>query len=88
MSSGGAILEVRGLSAQRIRHELDLILDEARAKDMLRRLAEFELLRAIHPSLTYDDAAATRLRLADQAPALAVPAMPRRGPGMCRIRRS
>jgi tRNA nucleotidyltransferase (CCA-adding enzyme) len=70
---------VRGLSAQRIRHELDLVLDEARAEDMLRRLGELELLGAVHPSLSYDEAVASHLRAADQAPPLALPAVPRRG---------
>ena len=70
---------VKGLSAQRIRHELDLILDEARAQAMLERLAELDLLAPIHPSLSYDDEAARRLVAADQAPPMPVPAMPRRG---------
>ncbi len=49
------------LSAQRIRHELDLILDEPRAEAMLSRLAELDLLVPIHPALVYDRAAAQRL---------------------------
>ncbi len=39
------------LSAQRIRHELELILDEPDAAAMLRRLDELHLLAAIHPAL-------------------------------------
>ncbi len=35
------------LSAERIRHELDLILDESKAADMLARLAELGLLKSI-----------------------------------------
>ncbi len=39
------------LSAERVRHELDLILDEEKAPAMLARLAELDLLTAIHPTL-------------------------------------
>ncbi len=70
---------VRGLSAQRMRHELDLILDEERTGAMLGRLAELELLASIHPALGYDAEAARRLSAADEAPPLAIPAVPRRG---------
>jgi tRNA nucleotidyltransferase (CCA-adding enzyme) len=42
---------VENLSAQRIRHELDLILDESNAVSMLKRLDELDLLVPIHPSL-------------------------------------
>ncbi len=42
---------VEKLSAQRIRHELDLILEEPNAIPMLRRLSELDLLVSIHPSL-------------------------------------
>jgi tRNA nucleotidyltransferase (CCA-adding enzyme) len=42
---------VEKLSAQRIRHELDLILDEPNAVSMLKRLDELDLLTSIHPSL-------------------------------------
>ncbi|HSB01015.1 MAG TPA: CCA tRNA nucleotidyltransferase [Anaerolineales bacterium] len=42
---------VAKLSAQRIRHELDLILDEPNAVSMLRRLDELGLLAPIHPAL-------------------------------------
>jgi len=42
---------VEKLSPQRIRHELDLILDEPRAVAMLKRLDELDLLSAIHPAL-------------------------------------
>jgi tRNA nucleotidyltransferase (CCA-adding enzyme) len=49
------IPEARGyverLSAQRIRHELDLILDEPNAVSMVRRLDELDLLAPVHPSL-------------------------------------
>ena len=42
---------VAKLSSQRIRHELDLILDEPEAVPMLRRLDELDLLAPIHPAL-------------------------------------
>jgi tRNA nucleotidyltransferase (CCA-adding enzyme) len=43
---------VEKLSAQRIRHELDLILDEPDAVSMLARLDELSLLAPIHPKLS------------------------------------
>ena len=42
---------VEKLSPQRIRHELDLILDEPNAVAMLARLEELDLLSCIHPAL-------------------------------------
>ena len=39
------------LSSERVRHELDLILDEPNWFEMLTRLAELGLLKAIHPEL-------------------------------------
>jgi tRNA nucleotidyltransferase (CCA-adding enzyme) len=44
------------LSAQRIRHELDLILEEQNASAMLKRLSEMDLLQPVHPELTWNDA--------------------------------
>lgn len=59
------IPEARGLiarlSAQRIRHELDLILEEWKAASMLARLAELELLEPIHPDLKFDPSMRERL---------------------------
>ena len=43
------------LSGDRIRHELNLILDEGCAADILTRLAELKLLTAIHPSLPWNE---------------------------------
>jgi len=43
---------IENLSAQRIRHELDLILEESNAVAMLRRLDELDLLAPIHPALS------------------------------------
>jgi tRNA nucleotidyltransferase (CCA-adding enzyme) len=42
------------LSAQRIRHELDLILEEPSARATVGRLSELDLLRPIHASLPWD----------------------------------
>ncbi len=42
------------VSGDRIRHELDHILIEERAPQMLARLNELDLLKAIHPQLTWD----------------------------------
>lgn len=42
---------VERLSPQRIRHEMDLILEEPDAVSMLQRLDELDLLGCIHPSL-------------------------------------
>lgn len=42
---------VEKLSPQRIRHELDLILDEPNAVSMLKQLDELDLLSVIHPAL-------------------------------------
>jgi len=42
---------VEKLSAQRIRHELDLILEEPNAVSILKRLDELDLLSVIHPAL-------------------------------------
>jgi tRNA nucleotidyltransferase (CCA-adding enzyme) len=47
---------VEKLSPQRIRHELDLILDEPSAVSMLKRLDQLGLLACIHPSLGNFDA--------------------------------
>lgn len=49
MVEARALLEK--LTPERVRHELDLILDEPQAPAMLERLAELGLLSAIHPAL-------------------------------------
>ncbi|MCF6277556.1 MAG: CBS domain-containing protein [Anaerolineales bacterium] len=56
------------LSGQRIGHELDLILDEPRAPDMLARLDELHLLTAIHPALRWDEELARRCSAALDTP--------------------
>jgi tRNA nucleotidyltransferase (CCA-adding enzyme) len=45
---------ISALSPQRVRHELDLILDEPNAALMLSRLDKLGLLEAIHPALHFD----------------------------------
>jgi tRNA nucleotidyltransferase (CCA-adding enzyme) len=52
---------IEKLSAQRIRHELDLILEEWNAASMLARLADLDLLQPIHPALTFDESMRERL---------------------------
>lgn len=54
---------IEKLSAQRIRHELDLILDEPNAASMLARLDELDLLRPIHSSLRWDKSVRVRLEV-------------------------
>jgi tRNA nucleotidyltransferase (CCA-adding enzyme) len=53
---------LRQVSGQRLRHEIDLMLGESRAPEMLARLAELELLEAIHPALTWTSETAAPLR--------------------------
>ena len=52
ISSARSVIEK--LSAQRIRHELDLILGERTSMFMLARLAKLDLLKLIHPALPAD----------------------------------
>ena len=51
---------IGSLSAERLRHELDLILEEEQAVVMLDRLAELGLLQPVHPALTWNAAARGR----------------------------
>ena len=46
---------IGSLSAERVRHELDLILEEEQAVAMLDRLAELDLLQPVHPALAWND---------------------------------
>ena len=46
---------LKQVSAQRLRHELDLILEEDRAGAMLSRLDSLNLLQAIHPLLSWNE---------------------------------
>ena len=62
---------VGSLSAERLRHELDLILEEERVVAMLSRLAELDLLQPVHPALAWNDTIRERfingLRLAGES---------------------
>jgi tRNA nucleotidyltransferase (CCA-adding enzyme) len=51
---------IDSLSAERLRHELDLILEEEQAVGMLDRLAGLGLLQPVHPALNWDAAARGR----------------------------
>jgi tRNA nucleotidyltransferase (CCA-adding enzyme) len=52
---------VSRLSAQRIRHELDLILEEPNAAAMLHQLSGLDLLQPVHPTLSFDKSMHDRL---------------------------
>ncbi len=56
------------LTGQRIRHELDLILDEERAVEMFTRLMDLELLPAISSAIAPDPDLGARLNSALHAP--------------------
>jgi tRNA nucleotidyltransferase (CCA-adding enzyme) len=70
------IPEARGLiarlSGQRVRRELDLILDEAEVLAALRRLAQLNLLRQIHPTLPGDKTSLSIIPSATSAPPIEV----------------
>ena len=55
-----ARLLINRLSAERVRHELDLVLEEEYAVSMLERLAELGILNAAHPALEWNKVAHTR----------------------------
>ncbi len=71
-----ALAVVEKLSAQRIRHELDLILDEPRAASMLARLHTLGLLMAIDPALSFDDGSARRVNGTESGSSLSLPDWP------------
>jgi tRNA nucleotidyltransferase (CCA-adding enzyme) len=60
MPHGRLLLGV--LSAQRVRHELDLILEEEQVVAMLGRLAELDLLEPVHPALGWNATARGRFQ--------------------------
>jgi tRNA nucleotidyltransferase (CCA-adding enzyme) len=76
---------LRQVSGDRLRHELNLILQEEHAPEMIARLDELGLLKAIHPALGWDPALEAALRralfepidpawgLADELGSLALP---------------
>jgi tRNA nucleotidyltransferase (CCA-adding enzyme) len=55
-----AHLLINRLSAERVRHELDLVLEEENAVGMLKRLAELGILAKAHPALEWSNAIQTR----------------------------
>ena len=66
----GALPFVQALSPERIRHELDLVLDEPNALQTLAELSELGLLRAVLDKLPWNSTLATRLAAARQLPLL------------------
>jgi tRNA nucleotidyltransferase (CCA-adding enzyme) len=58
---------IRSLSGDRLRHEINLILEEEKALDMLQRLDELGLLTSIHPDLTWSAETATGVAAALQS---------------------
>jgi tRNA nucleotidyltransferase (CCA-adding enzyme) len=52
----GGLQQVNRLSAERVRHELDLILEEEKAASIMRRLAKLGILAAVHPALEWNQA--------------------------------
>lgn len=57
------------LTGARIRHEINLILAEPRAPQMLDRLAKLGILTAIHPRLPWDDGIRANLARCDEVEA-------------------
>jgi len=55
-----ARLLIKDLSSERIRHELDLVLEEENSVSILKRLAELGVLAAVHPALEWNTATQTR----------------------------
>lgn len=51
------------VSGDRIRHELDHILDDDQRVSMMKRLAELELLKEIHPALIWDEVSQENLQI-------------------------
>ncbi len=72
-----ASLLIDSLSAERLRHELDLILDEEKVAGMLNRLADLDLLKPVHPALAWDETKRERFingwRLDQDNPLVAFP---------------
>ncbi len=65
-----AISLISRVSGDRLRHELDHILDEEQRVPMMERLHTLGLLSAIHPSLPWDDWVSTRMAILDNFEAL------------------
>ncbi len=63
-----ARLLVGQVSGDRIRHELDHILDEDQRVSMLERLSELGLLNEVHPALVWDQNCRENLEMLDTIP--------------------
>lgn len=59
---------LKQVSGDRLRHELDLILLEEKAADMLTRLQDLNLLEHIHPQLSWDPKRKAALKTVQFAP--------------------
>ena len=74
---------IASLSAERLRHELDLILEEEQVIAMLNRLAELDLLQPVHPALAWNEPRRERfingLSLIREGHSKAIPASAGRG---------
>lgn len=65
-----AEMQLGTITGERIRHELDLVLEEENAAEMLQRLADLGILPSIHPSLCWqaDRSAAFTSLMAEPTP--------------------
>jgi tRNA nucleotidyltransferase (CCA-adding enzyme) len=50
----GGLQQINRLSAERVRHELDLILEEENAASILKRLEKLGILESVHPALEWN----------------------------------
>jgi tRNA nucleotidyltransferase (CCA-adding enzyme) len=50
----GGLLQINRLSAERVRHELDLILEEENVHSILKRLVKLGILSGVHPLLEWN----------------------------------
>ncbi len=77
----GLVPEARSLidrlSPQRIRHELELTLEESNVPAVLTRLAELDLLKPIHAALSVDQDSLRRLSQVPMMPPYSVPKLTR-----------
>ena len=66
-----ALPGIKLLSAERVRHELDLVLEEDNSMAMLQHMAELEILATVHPFLEWNGSVRDRFltaSLSDQGP--------------------
>jgi len=71
-----AITLVDRISGDRIRHELDHMLDEDERVAMLHRLGELGLLKGIHPALRWDKRIEQRMLTIEKSPPLYYESLP------------